>query len=72
MTYFDSIHVMLLAILTGVGYRDYQLNIPDLGNQPNMSCPEISLKHQPQNLSKIISFRGFESSSLAVLKYKIC
>lgn len=36
------------AILAGVGYRDNQLNIAYLGNQPNISCPEISLKCQPQ------------------------
>lgn len=39
-----------------------QFNISYLSNQPKMACPEIPLKCQPQNLFKIIPFRGLESS----------
>lgn len=71
MTYFDSSDGMLLVAVTRVSYGQNSFNIPYLSNQPKMACPEISLKCQPQNLFKIIPFRGLESSLLAVMKYQL-
>lgn len=62
MTYFDSSTVMKnLAALTGVRNGESWLNTTYLSNQPKMVCPKIPWECQPQNLFKIISFRGLES-----------